>query len=307
MPPAPPHRGLALRLAALALVFAPAAAALGPGAYYDTVDATSSASLRTTLHDAIDDHQRFPYTSAATDTWDILELADQDPANPGRIVDVYRNASYAKQGGGNSFYNREHTWPNSYGYPNDNAGNYPYTDAHGLMLSNSGYNSARGNKPFGTCAPGCTEYVTDATNGSGGGSQSFPGNSNWANPQLWQVWRGRQGDIARALLYLDIRYEGGQHGVTGHAEPDLVLTDEMSLVQTTGGNTTGRAYMGRLSVLIAWHEADPVDEHERLRNAVVFSFQGNRNPFIDHPHWVACLHLGECAPADVLFAWGFED
>ncbi|MDZ3824369.1 MAG: endonuclease [Pseudoxanthomonas sp.] len=131
--------------------------------------------------------------------------------------------------------------------------------------------------------PGKTEFVTYATNGSACGSQAFPGNRKWANTQLWQVWRGRQGVLARSLLYLDLRYEGGQHGVSG------------------------RAYMGRLSVLIAWHEADPVDEHERLRNAVVFSFQGNRNPFIDHPHWVACLHLGECAPADLLFAWGFED
>ena len=27
---------------------------------------------------------------------------------------------------------------------------------------------------------------------------------------------------------------------------------------------------------------------------MVFSFQGNRNPFIDHPEWVACVFLDEC-------------
>ena len=32
---------------------------------------------------------------------------------------------------------------------------------------------------------------------------------------------------------------------------------------------------------------------ERYRNDVVFSFQDNRNPFIDHPEWV-CLFMDEC-------------
>ena len=30
------------------------------------------------------------------------------------------------------------------------------------------------------------------------------------------------------------------------------------------------------------------------RNDVVFSFQENRNPFIDNPQWVACLFMDEC-------------
>ena len=45
--------------------------------YYDTDDTSSQESLRQSLHEIIDDHQRFPYTSGATDTWDVLELADE--------------------------------------------------------------------------------------------------------------------------------------------------------------------------------------------------------------------------------------
>ena len=71
-----------------------------PAGYYDTVDRSTSAALRTTLHAVIDDHTRFPYTSGSTDTWDILELADEDPSNSGRIIDVYKNASILKFGGG---------------------------------------------------------------------------------------------------------------------------------------------------------------------------------------------------------------
>ena len=88
-----------------------------PIGYYDSVDVTNATTLRQTLHEVIDDHTRFPYSSAFRDTWDILEDAQEDPNNPNNILDVYKNASYVKEGGGNDFYNREHTWPNSYGFP----------------------------------------------------------------------------------------------------------------------------------------------------------------------------------------------
>ncbi len=88
-----------------------------PDGYYDTVDAANSTTLRTTLHAVIDDHTEYPYSSSNTDTWDILELADEDPNNSGNILDVYRNRSIQKFGGGNGPYNREHTWPKSYGFP----------------------------------------------------------------------------------------------------------------------------------------------------------------------------------------------
>ncbi len=99
---------------ACAAAGAPAGPAPGPpGGYYDSVDDTDADTLRDTLHDVIDDHVRFPYSSSGTDTWDILKLADEDPNDSSRILDVYKNASYSKFTGGNDFYNLEHTWPNS--------------------------------------------------------------------------------------------------------------------------------------------------------------------------------------------------
>ena len=70
-----------------------------PAGYYDTVDQTDATTLRNTLHQIIDDHQRFPYTSSATDTWDILEAADQDPDNPNNVITIYKNETYAKEKG----------------------------------------------------------------------------------------------------------------------------------------------------------------------------------------------------------------
>ena len=157
----------------------PPAFADPPDGYYDSVDATNSTTLRTSLHAVIDDHLRFPYTSGSTDTWDILNLADEDPNDAGNILDVYRNASYPKISGGVRDYNREHTWPKSYGFPDNTSDNYPYTDCHMLFLCNGSYNSSRSNNPYRNCHAGCAERTTLVNNGEGGGSGTYPGNSNW--------------------------------------------------------------------------------------------------------------------------------
>jgi endonuclease G, mitochondrial len=69
-----------------------------------------------------------------------------------------------------------------------------------------------------------------------------------------------KGAVARATLYFLVRY------------PGMVDPAEMPA--------------DRLDVLLAWHDAHPVDEYERHRNAAIEESQGNRNPFIDHPEWV---------------------
>lgn len=270
-----------------------------PAGYYNSVDTSSPAALRLSLHQVIDDHQRFPYTSTSTDTWNILELADEDPNNPNNVLDVYRNASFGKVGAGNTLYNREHTWPKSYGFPNDGSTNYPYTDCHQLFITDDGYNSARSNKPYGFCDASCTEEPTLFNAGQGGGTGVYPGNSNWTMGSLdtgtWETWGGRRGDVARALLYLDVRYEGGTHAVTGAAEPNLILTDNVALIASSNtGSNLSVAYMGLRSVLLQWHAQDPPDAVEMHRNDVVYSFQGNRNPFVDHPEWVDCVFSSQC-------------
>jgi hypothetical protein len=111
---------------------------------------------------------------------------------------------------------------------------------------------------------------------------------------VWETWAGRRGDVARALFYLDVRYEGGTHGVTSHSEPDLILTNNASLIVANTSSNQSVAYMGMLDTLIEWHNSDPVDAKEQWRNEVVYSYQGNRNPFIDNPSWVDCLFEGTC-------------
>ena len=284
----------------MALTVMAAARAQIPDGYYDTVNASYPADLRSSLHVIIDDHTRFPYTSAETDTWDILEMADQDMQDESRIVTVYRNSSFAKVGGGNNLYNREHTWPRSYGFPdNDDLLNYPFTDMHHLFLAHADYNFFRSNKPFEDCDASCVEYITDTNNGRGGAGGAYPGDSNWTIGEFtsgkWEVWQHRKGDIARAMMYMDLRYEGGTHGVTSASEPDLILTDDRNLIDgaRTGSNES-IAYMGILSTLLQWHLQDPVDATEIQHHEMVAAAQGNRNPFIDNPDWAACVFEGIC-------------
>ena len=281
--------------------------------YYAGVDSTDGDVLRMSLHSAIQNHTRYPYSSSETDTWDVLEDADEDPTNSSNVLTIYKNSSEVKFGGGVGAYNREHTWPSSLGFPDQEDGlgpSYPYTDCHHLRLANVGYNSDRGSRAFGKCSAACTERVTDVNNGHGGGSGVYPGNSNWVTGAdggtgTWEAWGHRKGDVARSIFYMDLRYEGGNHDITGYPEPNLELTDDTGLIVGTGSNTTGTAYMGRLAVLLEWHAQDPPDADERARNEVVYGYQGNRNPFVDHPEWVGCIYedVGCGVP---LFSDGFE-
>ena len=47
--------------------------------------------------------------------------------------------------------------------------------------------------------------------------------------------------------------------------------------------------MALLDVILQWHELDPVDDFERHRNDVIYSYQKNRNPYIDYPEFVELI------------------
>ncbi|MFY2762797.1 endonuclease [Arenimonas sp. MALMAid1274] len=278
--------------------------------YYSRVNTSSASQLRCSLHAIIRGHTAYPYSGSGTSTWTILEIADENPNNTAHILDAYRNRSYPKVSGragtGTGLtYNREHTWPNSLGFGSatGNLGlpNAPYTDTHMLYLTDTNYNADRGNMPYADCALSaqCGERVTEANNGAGGGSGVYPGNSNWfkgpnGNTGSFQVWNKRRGDMARAVLYMAIRYEGGVDPTSGQTEPDLELTNNRAQIVITSSSP---AYMGLLSTLLAWHQADPPDAAERERNEVIYSFQGNRNPFIDHPEWATNALFTSAKPA----------
>ena len=291
--------------------------------YYAQVNTSSAEQLRCTLHLTIRGHTAYPYSGSGTNTWTILETAQANPSNPNQILDVYRNRLYTavadRAGTGSGLtYNREHTWPNSLGFPSQTGDhglpNAPYTDTHMLYLSDTQWNADRSNSPYGNCpvAASCGERTTEVNGGFGGGSGVYPGNSNWVNNNTFETWNHRKGDVARAVMYMAIRYEGGTDPTSGQAEPNLELTDNRALI-VGSSNYNVPAYMGLLSDLLAWHAADPPDAAEVARNDVIQTFQGNRNPFIDHPEWATLALFQSSNPAtclplanDLIFANGFD-
>ncbi len=247
-----------------------------PQDYYLEANGKSSEQLKEALYQIISNHTVFPYTSSSTDTWDILQLSDQDPENHDNMILVYTGRSQDKgyrDGSGNysqyengngtqsNSWNREHVWPKSHGFPDedDNA----YTDVHNLKPSDRSVNSSRGTKDF--------DY---------GGNQHSEATNCFTDSDSWEPSDFVKGDIARILFYMVVRYDPGyDHNNNSF---DLELVD-----YTTPGNND--PILGKLSTLIQWHFDDPVDDFEINRNEVIFGFQQNRNPFIDHPSLVNFL------------------
>lgn len=95
---------------------------------------------------------------------------------------------------------------------------------------------------------------------------SFRGNKYFDNSSTSTSYEPRdevKGDVARIMLYMAVMYN------------QLTLTD--------GTPNRSNYEMGLFSVLLEWNKLDPVDDFERNRNEIIYSYQFNRNPFIDYP------------------------
>lgn len=217
--------------------------------YYADAQGKEGSELKTALHEIIDDHHQLSYS----EVWDALKITDEDPNNNDNVLLLYSGETRAKNknGGMVGDWNREHTWAKSHGDFGTSKG--PGTDIHHLRPTDVQVNSSRGNLDFdngGSSVKNCDDCKRDA--------DSFePPNEV-------------KGDVARMLFYMAVRYEQGDR-------VDLELNERVN-----NGKTP---YHGKLSVLLQWHEQDPVSEWEQNRNDKIEEIQGNRNPFIDNPEW----------------------
>ncbi|MEU4687143.1 endonuclease I family protein [Streptomyces xinghaiensis] len=219
--------------------------------YYQDALGRTGPALKDALHGIVSEQTKLSYSQV----WDALKATDEDPADPSRVVLLYsgRSQSKSENGGAADEWNREHVWAKSHGDFGTATG--PGTDIHHLRPTDVTVNSARGNKDFDE-----------------GGSEVGEAPGNYTDSDSWEPRDRVKGDVARMIFYMAVRYEGGD----GFA--DLELNDRVG----NGSNPL----MGRVSMLLEWHEQDPPDAFEKNRNEVIYAdFQHNRNPFIDHPEW----------------------
>ena len=235
-----------------------------PNNYYESCNGLEGDELKEELHNIIKNHTSFSYTT----TKSILRASDEDPNNPSNIMLVYSGNSIDKFDFASNFepdfWNREHVWPKSHGdFDSGDPFEVPlYTDVHNLKPVDHSMNTLRGEKDF--------DY---------GGESVFNGTIETLCLSTSSTFEPRdevKGDIARMILYMDVRYEGGSN------EPNLVPVD--------GLTTYPNPQIGVLSTLLEWHEIDPPDGFERRRNDVIYEWQGNRNPFIDYPEFVDYIY-----------------
>jgi len=223
--------------------------------YYANALGKTGTELRVALHSIISVQTRISYSQV----WTALQETDQDPDNADNVLLLYSGQSRSKNahGGNPDDWNREHVWAQSHGGFGTATG--PGTDIHHLRPADVTVNAERGNKDF-----------------DDGGSPVAEAPGNFTDSNSWEAHDTVKGDVARMVMYMAIRYEGDD------GWPDLELNDEV------GNGSTPRH--GRLSVLLSWHGLDPPDAFEQRRNQVIQEhWQGNRNPFIDHPEWATAI------------------
>lgn len=223
-----------------------------PAGYYDGAEGLLGTDLKAVLHQRIAGHRALIYGSGGTVA--ALRVLDAMPGDPNQVRLLYwgtgRNAS--NYGGNAGQWNHEHCWPQSYGV-GSGSGN---SDLFNLRPCDVQANNERGSL-----------FYAEITTGN---IPSFSPSCRKTTSQ-WMPRPEEKGDLARAMFYMAVRYEGGE------PTPDLELSDLPS--------PSDRRF-GRLSDLLRWHRDDPVDDEERRRNHLVYTdYQYNRNPFVDDPDY----------------------
>ncbi|AXX29249.1 Extracellular ribonuclease Bsn [Actinosynnema pretiosum subsp. pretiosum] len=228
----------------------------GNDSYYQAAIGKTGSALKSALHTIISTGAR---KLSYDQVWEALRNTDQDPGNSNNVVLLYSGRSQSKtaNGGNPDDWNREHVWAKSHGDFGTATG--PGTDLHHLRPEDVSVNSERGNKDF-----------------DNGGTAVGEAPGNRTDSDSWEPRDAVKGDVARMIFYMAVRYEGTD------GWPDLEVNNSVS--------NGSKPNIGKLTVLLQWHAQDPPDSFEQRRNQVIQdSYQGNRNPFVDHPEWVSSI------------------
>ena len=188
-----------------------------------------------------------------------------------KVWDMYSNNSYSFSSGATNGMNIEHSVPKSWWGDAYDETATPLTrfkydgsyDLHHLTPSDAAANTAKSNYPLGE---------VDSPLFDNGVTKVGTGQANGRATNLFEPADEYKGDFARMYLYFVTCYQ------------DYSWKSSALSMFAQNSYPTLNAY-GQ-SLLLKWHRQDPVSQKEIDRNNAVYSFQGNRNPFIDYPNMV---------------------
>lgn len=228
-----------------------------PSGYYSSLEGKSGAILKQAIQDIIA-NPAVVHAHNYGDINTILQTADQNPLNGNEVWLMYKEVPRSKlliqtTGNGVGKWNREHIYPQSRGgYTNgtadvpDGINIWEATSADILIHGHADAHHLRAEDGPENSSRNNRDYGLGDYNG-------FTGNAG--------SWKG---DVARAVFYMSIRYNG--LSVVNGNPPD---------------STVGQ--LGDLATLLTWNIQDPADDFEMNRNNYIYTWQVNRNPFIDYP------------------------
>ncbi|RKY55430.1 MAG: hypothetical protein DRP93_03350 [Candidatus Neomarinimicrobiota bacterium] len=235
-----------------------------PAGYYDDAAGLNGNDLRLALHNIIDGHTVKTYDQV----WDAFATTDVRPVETygtEYIWCMYTHLEFhydEDQSSGTAVYttyNREHSWPKSWAnetYPH-------YTDLYHLYPVQAYANSIRNNLPYGEVEDGTATYTSE--NGSlRGDARAGLGYSGTVFEPIDEY----KGDLARTYFYISTRYY--PEDSDWNTSP---MTNKCELLEWA------------VDMLLDWHHNDPVSQKELDRIEAIYTIQGNRNPFIDHPNY----------------------
>ncbi|MCB2197363.1 MAG: endonuclease [Bacteroidetes bacterium] len=252
-----------------------------PDGYYDSATGTGY-TLKTQLHNIIKDHTELSYTPGL---WDAYYTTDVDIyyENDGSVLDIYsENPTGADpynfvlgddQDDGSNVsegvhYNREHSFPRNWFGGEVAPMN---TDIFHIYPTDKVVNNERSNWPYGEV----DSPIWTSANGTKKGPCSYPGYTGTVFEPIDEF----KGDIARTYFYMATCYE------------DVISSWPGS--DMLDGSSDQCFTEWALNMLIEWHSNDPVSQKEIDRNNEIYNnYQYNRNPFIDHPEYVAQIWGG---------------
>jgi endonuclease I len=271
------------------LIFSSIAFTQIPTGYYDTAIGTGY-TLKTQLKNIISIDNIVSGSTGYGNLYTTYQTSDIDNfyENDGTILDMYsekpsgsdpynfskdatqRCGNYTAEG---DCYNREHIIPQSV----FNELSPMKNDAHFITPTDGKVNGYRSNYPHGMVGTLDVPSSTGITNPTANGSKLGNGlNSGYATGYTGIVFEPIdefKGDIARMYFYFATKY---QDQLTTWGKPYPMFDGSTNKVFTTTF----------LNILLAWNTLDPVSNREIARNNAIYTNQGNRNPYIDHPEYV---------------------
>lgn len=248
--------------------------------YYASADGLTGYALKSALHDIISSGHVAQgygalwsfYSSYERDDFyeadgSLLDIYSENPAGSDPYVYTSTGEQCGSYNSEADCYNREHSFPRSWF---GGAVEPMNSDVQHIFATDGYVNSKRGSYPYGEVGSASYTSQNGSRLGSAAAGLGYSGT-------VFEPIDEFKGDLARAYFYMATRYEDVLAGWASNSSYGDAVLD---------GSSTQVFEAWFLALLKSWHQQDPVSQKEVDRNDAAYGYQGNRNPYVDHPELV---------------------